>query len=502
MKRMACLIRRALTVTLPLALMACAAGPDFRPPANDHPEHFLPPAVTAANEGPTFDAHAAPPAAWWMAYRSPELDALVARALARHPDIAAAQAALAATQEMVEAQRSAFFPSVSAAFQPTRQKTAGTLSSVPASGAYIYSLHTAQLNVGFTPDVFGGNRRQVEALAAQSDVARFQLEATRVTLVANLCTAVVNAAVLREQRDITQRLVAGQRDSLAILQRRRDAGDAGDADVLLQQASLAQTLSTLPPIEKALGQAEDAVAVLTGAFPDSSTLPLPALEQLSLPASLPVSVPARLLERRPDVLAAQAQWHAATAQIGVAEAARLPDVQIDATLGSSADRISRLFSAGTGLWSLAGNLAAPLFDGGALAHRQRAAEATERQYAAVYRSTVFTAFGNVADALRAVQSDASAVAATGQSSASCARSYAIARAQLAAGDLSMQSLLLTQAACQQADLAKVQAEGNQLADVAALFQALGGGWSEEVGVPEAGAHAKAATKRMTTAFMQ
>jgi NodT family efflux transporter outer membrane factor (OMF) lipoprotein len=493
---------RALTVTVPLALTACAAGPDFRPEAIDHPEHFLPPAVTAANEGPVFDAHATPPANWWTAYGSPELDALVARALARHPDIEAAQAALTAAQELVAAQRSTFFPSVSGALQPTRQKTAGTLSSVPASGAYIYSLHTAQLNVGFTPDVFGGNRRQVEVLVAQGDVTRFQLDATRITLVANLCTAVVNAAVLREQRDITIRLIAGQRDSLAILQRRRDAGDAGEADVLLQQASLAQTLSTLPPIEKALGQAEDAVAVLTGSFPDTATLPLPALGTLSLPASLPVSVPARLLERRPDVLVAQAQWHAANAQIGVAEAARLPDVQIDASLGSSADRFSRLFSAGTGLWSLAGNLTAPLFDGGALAHRQRAAEATERQYAAAYRSTVFSAFGNVADALRAVQSDAASVAATRQSSVSCTHSYAIAKTQVAAGDLSVQSLLLTQAACQQADLAQAQAQGNQLADVAALFQALGGGWSADVTVPGTDAHAEAATKRIATAFMQ
>jgi NodT family efflux transporter outer membrane factor (OMF) lipoprotein len=460
---------------LPLALAACAAGPDFRQPANEHPEHYLPAAATAVSGVPLLDVRTTPPADWWAAYGSPELDALVARALSRHPDIEAAQAALSAAQELEAAQRSSFWPSVSATLQPTRQKTAGTLSSVPSSGAYIYSLHTAQLSVGFSPDVFGGNRRQVEAMVAQGDVARFQLEATRITLVANLCTAVVNAAVLREQRDITVRLVAGQRDSLSILQRRRDAGDVGEADVLLQQASLAQTLASLPPIEKALGQAEDAVAVLTGAFPDDASLPLPSLDRLISPATLPVSVPAQLLERRPDVLIAQAQWHAANAQIGVAEAARLPNVQIDASLGSSADRLSRLFSAGTGLWSLAGDIAAPLLDGGALAHRQRAAEATARQYAATYRSTVFSAFGNVADALRAVQSDAASVTASRESSVACERSYTIGKAGVGAGNLSVQSLLLIQAACQQAALAQVQARGSQLSDVAALFQALGGG---------------------------
>jgi NodT family efflux transporter outer membrane factor (OMF) lipoprotein len=416
------------------------------------------------------------PAEWWQLFRSPPLETLMREALARNPDVQAAEAALNAARENAAAQRSALFPSASAQYGATRQGVAQLVASPLASGADIYTLHTAQLSVGYVPDVFGGSRRQLESLQAQTDTQRFQLEAARLTLVSNLVAAVIQRASVRAQIEATQALIGLSARQLAILQRQRELGHIGAADVAAQEAAVAQLQATLPPLDKQMAQLGNQIAALNGNTPAETRVPEIRLDALTLPEELPLSVPSTLVEQRPDIRAAQAQLHAASAQIGVAAANRLPSVNLSAGIGSSAEQFSKLFGAGTSFWSLGADIAQTLFDAGSLQHRQRAAEAAYEQAAAQYRGTVVVAFQNVADALTAIEADANALGAALAAERAAERSLDIARKQQAAGSVGVLVVLNAEQAWRQATLGRVQAQASRLGDTALLFQALGGGW--------------------------
>jgi NodT family efflux transporter outer membrane factor (OMF) lipoprotein len=253
--------------------------------------------------------------------------------------------------------------------------------------------------------------------------------------------------------------------------------------VVAQEAAMAQMQATLPTLEKQLAQQRDLLTRLTGRFPSEEITEQFDLSSLELPQELPVSIPSKLVEQRPDVRSAEEQMHAAGAQIGVAIANRLPDITLSANSGTSATAITQLLTPGTGFWALAANVAQPIFQGGTLLHRQRAAEAACEQAAAQYRSTVLTAFQNVADVLHAIQSDAEAVKAGVTAEHAAAESLAIARRQLELGDISYLALLNAEQTYQQASINLVQALSNRYADTAALFQALGGGWWNRSDVP-------------------
>jgi NodT family efflux transporter outer membrane factor (OMF) lipoprotein len=460
-----------------LLLSACTVGPDFKKPA-------APEAKTYQSEPTkTQDANAQKlvtsmdiPGQWWTLFHSQPLDDLIAQSIKANADLAAAQAALRVAQENVRAQQGAYWPSVDANFNPTRQKTAGSLSPVPSNNAYIYSLHTAQLSISYVPDVFGLNRRTVESLEAQADAQRYQIEATYLTLTSNLVNAAINEASLRMQIEATQAIIDDQSKTLASFQKQFDLGNVAEADVAAQRASLAQAQATLPPLQKQLEQQRDAIKALAGKFPDADVTMFPALENFTLPNELPLSLPADLVNQRPDVLAAEAQLHSASAQIGIAVANRLPNFEIDAGIGSAADKIGQLFKAGTGFWSLAANVTQPIFEGGTLLHKQRAAEAAYDQAAAQYRSTVIGALQNVADTLHAIDADTRAWKAAIANEQAARRSLDIARAQLKLGDVNYLAMLSAEANWRQAKLALVQAQAARLADSVALFQALGGGW--------------------------
>ena len=387
-----------------------------------------------------------------------------------------AQAALRVAWENVYAQQGAFFPSIDANFNPTRQKTAGVLTSPLANNNYIYTLHTAQVSVAYAPDVFGGTRRQVESLKAQADSQRFQLEATYLTLTSNVVAAAVQEAALRGQIDATRKMIEFQIKSLELLKRKYELGQVATADVVAQEAALAQTQAILPPLEKQLAQQQDLLTRLAGRFPSETLAGEFELTSLQLPQELPLSLPSKLVEQRPDVRSAEEQLHSASADIGVSIANRLPNITLSGNLGSSATAINQLFTSGTGFWGLAGNLTQPIFQGGTLMHRQRAAEAAYDQAAAQYRSTVLTAFQNVADTLHAIQSDANALKAAVAAERAAAKSLSIVRSQLELGDISYLELLNAEQTYQQAMIILVQALANRYADTVALFQALGGGW--------------------------
>jgi NodT family efflux transporter outer membrane factor (OMF) lipoprotein len=475
-----CVVAIAAAWAAATLVAGCAVGPNFRRPAAPEVDGYTReplPAQTASAETPggaaqRFVPGQDIPGQWWTLFRSPQLNALIEQALKANPDLQAAQAALREAKENVYAQRGALFPAVDATASASRQKSS-IASATPSS---IYNLYNASVSVSYTLDLFGGTRRRVEALAAQAEDQRFQLEAAYLTLTSNMVTAAVQEASLRAQIAATQDIIKIQSEQLDVLQRQFELGAVSRAAVLAQQATLAQTQATLPPLEKQLAQVRNQLTALAGRFPSQDggeTFDLPSLQ---LPQDLPLSLPSQLVEQRPDVRSAEARLHEANAEIGVATANMLPQLTLSADLGSAALEAGKLFSAGTAVWSIASSLTQPIFQGGTLLHKKRAAVAAHDQAAAQYRSTVLSAFQDVANALRALQSDADALKTQVAAERSAADSLAITQRQFQLGAVSYLSLLDAQRTYQQARIALVQAQATRYADTAALFQALGGGW--------------------------
>ncbi len=333
------------------------------------------------------------------------------------------------------------------------------------------------MNVGYTLDIFGGIRRQVEALKAQADYERNSLEASYLTLTANVVTAAFSEASLRAQLEASEEIARAQQSQLDITQRRVTAGGASRADVLQQQATLQATLATLPALRTQLAQQRDLLATYLGALPpdyDRATL---RLDSLQLPRELPVSVPSQLVQQRPDVRQFSALLHEATAQVGVATANMLPQFSLTGSYGGDSVRFADLLSPGSAVWSIAGSITPqPIFKGGQLRHQRRAAVAAAQQAAANYKATVLTAFQNVADSLFALQGDAEVLTAQTAAQQSSAGSLDLVQAQYKAGGASYLAVLTAEQAYQNATLALVKARAQRFIDTAALFQALGGGW--------------------------
>lgn len=466
------------------ALVLCACvGPNFHRPAPPRVDAYTAealPTATAKAEGPggaaqRFLAEQDVPRDWWRRFGSAELDALVEAALRANPSVRAATAALRQAQENTAAQRGSYYPTVQAGFDASRQRNAvGVLAPNLASGAALYSLYTPQVTVSYVPDVFGANRRQVESLAALAESSGFQLDATYLTLTANVVTAAVQEAGLRAQIAATERVIALEREALSVMRRELELGAIAEGDVYAQEAALAQLETTLPPLRRQLQTTRDLLAVLTGRLPADFKPVRFELDQLVLPTDLPLGVPSQLVERRPDVRAAEAQLHAATAQVGVTIANLLPQLTITGNIGSAATAMGELFKPGTGFWSVGASLTQTLFEGGTLIHRKRAADAALDQAGALYRSAVLTAFQNVADALHALDNDADALAAAARSESAAQKSLDVVRRQLELGSVSYLALVNAEQAYQQAVVATVQARANRYSDTAALFQALGG----------------------------
>jgi NodT family efflux transporter outer membrane factor (OMF) lipoprotein len=475
----------ATPVLLAFCVTGCAVGPDFRKPeapaVNSYTrEPLAPRTVSAMGENaaaqrfvPDMDI----PAEWWALFHSEPLNRLIRDALTANPNLTAAQAALRQAHENTLAQKGSYYPSVEAEFNASRNLTPfEALSPIGASNNPYYSLITPQLNVSFVPDVWGANRRAVESLAAQERSQKFQLEATYLTLTANVVAGAVQEASLRGQIAATRETIKIESALLVILRRQMALGQMAGADVAAQEAALAQAQLQLPPLQKQLAQERDALTALAGRYPSEEVAETFDLRGLVLPLDLPVSLPSRLVAQRPDVRQAVENLHAASAQVGQAVAARIPQITLTANVGNSANAANALFTPNTNFWSIAGGVTAPIFEGFTLLHKQRAAEAAFDQAAAQYKATVITACQNVADSLRALQSDADALKAATASEAAARRSLGIVHRQLGLGQIAYLSVLNAENTYQQARLALVQAEASRLADTAALFQALGGGW--------------------------
>lgn len=417
------------------------------------------------------------PAQWWTLFRSAKLTRLVDDAQRANPNVAAAQAALRQAHELYAAQWTNLLPTVQGGFSASRAHNADSAIANPTvSPTPTYNLYTAQLNVSYALDVFGGTRRAIESAGAQEEASRFELEATYLTLSSNVVVTAMQEASLRAQIASIERLLQLQHQLTDLVHRQRELGTASLVDVLAQESAEAQTAQLLPPLEKQLAQTRDALTALLGRLPSEEPQETFTLDELTLPTDLPVSLPSKLVRQRPDVRQAEANLHAATAQVGVAIADMFPQFSIDAGTGSSALKIGELFAPGTTFWSVGGSLAQTLFDAGALLHKRRAADAAMDQAAAQYRATVILACQNVADTLHALKWDADALKASTQAADAAERTYDLAQRQFKLGTISFVALLNAEQAYRQAEITLAQARANRYADTAGLFQALGGGW--------------------------
>jgi NodT family efflux transporter outer membrane factor (OMF) lipoprotein len=495
--------------TLVLGLLAagaasCAVGPNFHKPQAPEGAGYtiapLPPAIASA-EGAGGDAQSFVmgqdvPYKWWEAFGCPALDSLVERAFRANPTVKAAQAALKQAEEMVYAQQGYFSPSVSADYNFERQKLAGNLSGSTAPGAQgngasiypvqsptppyneplYYNFHTATVTVGFTPDVFGGNRRKVESLDAQAEMQRFELEATYISLASNVVAAAIQEASTRAQIQATREIIAHDEKSLAIMHDKFNLGFATRIDLAAEEQQLAQAKVLLPPLEKQFEQNRDLIRALVGNLPNQEVAETFELDSLRLPAQLPLSLPSKIIEQRPDIRAAEEQLRSANAEVGVAVAAMVPQFTITGTAGGAATQFAQMFRHGGPFWTLIGDVTQPLFAGGTLLHTKRAADEALRQAAAQYQNTVHQAYQNVADTLHAMITDAAALAASIEAERAAKLTLDLTHQRMESGYTDLLSDLAAGIAYNQAVLNRVQAQATRFGDTAALYQALGGGW--------------------------
>src|SRR5262245_10801489 len=487
LRRLAADARRARAGATPcwllfgtMLLSGCAVGPDFErpeaPPVSGYTVGRLPASTEAADGvAQRFQRGRDVSGEWWTLFRSKDLSALIQEGLANNPDLEAALAALRIARENTRAQLGFFFPSVDASFSALRQKVPADITGeVP--NPRIFNIFTGQVSVSYTPDVFGANFRNVESLEATAENQRYQLEAAHITLATNIVLAVVQEASLRGQIAATEQIIKIVRDVLDLMRRQRALGQIAEADVVTQEAALAQIEQTLPPLQRQLEQQRHLLSALTGGLPSQEPPEKFTLAGLKLPRDLPVSVPSQLVQQRPDLRAAEESLHSASALIGVAVANRLPNVTLTANVASTALTVGQLFSPGTESWAIAGAVLQPIFHGGTLYQQEVAARATFEQASSQYRSTVVTAFQNVADSLSALRNDAVALQKAVAAENAANRSLTIARRRLELGDINYILVLNAQHTAFQALLSRVQAQANRFADTAALFQALGGGW--------------------------
>ncbi len=492
-------------VFFPVAMLAaCAVGPDFRKPDAPASAAYtvkpLPDKTSSADvsfgQAQSFSSAGQIPKDWWTLFQSPQLNALIERAFKANPDIEAASASLHAAEQNVIAQQGFFYPTVGVSYSPSRNKLAGNMGgnspglqnngtliqtySNPSGPVYngpaYYNFHVAQINVGYVPDVFGMQRRRVESAKAEADAQAMQLKAAYITLASNLVAAAFEEASLRAQISAVKRVVALNRENLDIMRQQLAAGFLSEIDVASGEAALAQAEQSLPPLNRQLEQTRDLIRALSGNPQDQDVPETFELSDLHLPQDLPLSLPSKLVEQRPDVRIAEAQLHDASAQYGVAIANRLPQFSVTAEMGGMATSPDWMFRAGGGFFSLIGNVAQTIFDGGTLRAQSKAAEQVLLQAGAQYRSTVIAALQNMADSLHAIEQDANTLKAAASSCQAAKKLLDLTQSQYRLGYVSYQSLLIAEQNYQLSTISLIQAQVSRLGDTALLYQALGGGW--------------------------
>jgi NodT family efflux transporter outer membrane factor (OMF) lipoprotein len=470
---------RIATAALLLA-GGCSVGPDFVRPGPPQGERYtnqpMPPStVPADGQAQHFEPGTQIAADWWHLFNSSQIDALVKEAIADNPSLQAAQASLRQSQENLRAGYGVFYPQLDAGAGATREKFSAA-SIGQGSSSRIFNLYTLSGTVTYALDVFGGDRRAVEGLSAQVDYQRYAALGTYLTLSGNIVNTVVARAAYAAQIRATAHIIALQKDQMHIAQAQVEAGTASYTTLLSVQSQLASTEATLPPLRQRLDQTGHLLAALTGHTPVERTPPEIDLADLTLPTNLPVSLPSELVRQRPDILAAEAQLHNASANIGVATAAMFPRFTLSGSFGQLSNTGGTLLQSGSNVWSLGADVTAPLFHGGALGHQRKAAMEAYQVALASYRQLVLSGFEQVADALRALEHDAETVEAQSRALDAAGGALKLLQANYEAGLASYLQVLVADQQYQQASIACLQARAQRLQDTTALFVALGGGW--------------------------
>jgi NodT family efflux transporter outer membrane factor (OMF) lipoprotein len=413
------------------------------------------------------------PGQWWRLFKSDALNRMVDQAVKGNSSLAAAHATLRQAHYIKMAQIGTFLPSIDAQATVQRAK-----SFQPFLGASTATTYGGAVGFSWVLDIFGGNRRQFEALGAQEDYYYFQVQGTYLNLVSNVIIAAIDEASLRAQIAVTNDIIKSQTQELELLNQQYELGAVAKGDVLAQQTQLAQTMATLPPLEKQLAQVRNSLTVLLGRLPVQGNVEEISFDTISLPTDIPLSVPAKLVNQRPDVRASEALMHQASAQVGVATAAMFPQFQITGNYSSSAASFGDLFTTSPSniTWGLLGAITQPIFRGGTLWYQRRSAQAAYDNASEQYRNTVLTAFSDVATALKTLELDAQALKIQLVAERSARENFEITRERFRAGAISYLSMLDAERVEQQARLLLVQAQAARFADTVLLFQALGGGW--------------------------
>lgn len=482
-----------IAILLLLSLNACLVGPDFKPMVPPEVKHYTAPpwhykTVSAsghAGASQHFIQSDNVSPQWWRSFHSKKLNKLVCRGVAHSPNLVAAKAVLRQAQENLNAGIGGLYPAFTAQLSAQRGSSTGVFNSNTPGATItgsnialknIFNLFNASVNVSYLLDIFGGTRREIEALKAQVDYQDYELKAAYLSLTGNIVTSTIALASLQTQIYVTKQLISEQEEQLRIIRQQFKLGGASGVNVLAQETQVAQTRATLPPLEKSKDQTRHALAVLVGSLPCCSCIPRIHLSELQLPTQLPLSIVSALVRHRPDVSAAEALWRAANAQVGVATANLYPQFTINASYGESSSVASGLFGSHSKVWSLGGGLLQPLFKGGTLIAQRRAAFAAYDQAAAQYQQVMLQAFQNVADTLRALEVDARELRAQKQAELASLANLNVTRQQYKLGGVNYLSLLDAQRQYQQTRISLIRAQASRFTDTAALYQALGGGW--------------------------
>jgi len=470
-----------VAVLATLVLCACTLGPDFVRPAapqlDGYTHETLPQSIEADGKTQHLMAGAAVPENWWHMFNSAALNAMVEQALANNATLAASQASLRQSQNDLRAGAGVFFPQLNAGLGGVRERNAPVTDglSTPAS---IFNVLTVSGRIDYALDVFGGQRRGVENLQAQADNQRYLSEGAYLVLSANVVNSAIARAAYAAQIDASEQLIAMQTQQLAATQAQFQAGTAGYASVLAQQSLIAANRAALAPLQQKKEQAEHLLASLQGSMPAQTSLPEIVLQELTLPADLPLSLPSELVRQRPDILAAEAQLHMSSANIGVATAAMFPSISLSGTFGVAGSSFGNVPAANGTFWSVGPSVSLPLFQGGSMWFGRKAAINANEAALANYRQVVLSAFVQVADTLKALQHDAEALQAQSASQQAAAESLQLLQANYRAGMAAYVDVLTAQIQYQQARINYVQAVALRAQDTVALFAALGGGWHQ------------------------
>jgi len=461
-------------------LSSCAVGPDYRsqeaPTVTTYTTSAMPEKTVAApvdlGSSQYFVAGRID-AEWWKVFGSGKLDHLIEQALQASPSLKAARATLEQAKYSYEAQAGAtLYPQVSGNSGASRQRVNKAAFGQPGEST-TYNLFNAGVNVGYNLDLFGGNRRMLESLAAEAEHQKYQLETARLVLVSNLLTTAIKQAQLAMQLKASQQMLRAQKEQLKITRKRFLLGAGSQSEVLALQTATEQSRANIPQLRNSLEQQYHLLALLAGFAAGNGEVPTFTLSDFTLPTLLPIMIPSELVRQRPDIRASESLLQAANARYGMSIAKRYPQINLSADIGSQALTTAGLFGAGSLVWGLAGQLTQPLFKKGLIAESD-AAMAGFNAAEANYRQTVLQAFRNVADVLRSLDNGALTLAAQAAANASAEKSLKLVDQEYKLGAANYLEVLSAQQQLQLNSMNLIEAQARRLIDTTALYQAMGG----------------------------